>query len=150
MGPRMLAAIRSLYSSGTLSMKVAGTAGEPGNQQMGVRQGCPLSPTLFGLFFDGSKAAHTGRDQQSFLGKPSSHNINGDHDSQVQGWPAVEHENSISAAKAILSGSQDSSIRQMSTLWASRFRGPHSWWVKCASLQSNVHFSATIRHCVWS
>ena len=29
MGPRMLAAIRSLYSSGTLSMKVAGTAGGP-------------------------------------------------------------------------------------------------------------------------
>ena len=28
-GPRMLAAIRSLYSSGTLSMKVAGTAGGP-------------------------------------------------------------------------------------------------------------------------
>ena len=28
-GPRMLAAIGSLYSSGTLSMKVAGTAGGP-------------------------------------------------------------------------------------------------------------------------
>ena len=52
-GPRMLAAIQSLYSSGTLSMKVAGTAGQPRAQQMGVRQGCPLSPTLFGVFFDG-------------------------------------------------------------------------------------------------
>ena len=88
---------------------------------------------------DGGKAAHTGRDQQPFLGKPSSHNINGDHDSQVQVWPAVEHENSISAAKAILSGSKNPSIRQMSTLWSSRLRGPHSWWVQCASLQSNVH-----------
>ena len=57
---------------------------------------------------DGGKAAHTGRDQQSFLVKPSSHNINGGHDSQVQVWSAVEHENSISAAKAILSGSQKS------------------------------------------
>ena len=37
--------------------------------------------------------------------------------------------NSISAAKAILSGSKNPSIRQMSTLWASRVRGPHSWWV---------------------
>ena len=52
-GPRMLAAFQSLYSIGTLSMKVAGTAGQPRSQQMGVRQGCPLSPTLFGIFFDG-------------------------------------------------------------------------------------------------
>ena len=49
----MLAAIQSLYASGTISMKVGGTAGEPRVQQMGVRQGCPLSPTLFGIFFDG-------------------------------------------------------------------------------------------------
>ncbi len=34
-------------------MKIAGTAGPPAIQQMGVRQGCPLSPTLFGIFFDG-------------------------------------------------------------------------------------------------
>ena len=49
----MLAAIQSLYASGTLSMKVDGTAGQPAVQRMGVRQGCPLSPTLFGIFFDG-------------------------------------------------------------------------------------------------
>ena len=52
-GPKMLAAIKSLYSSGTLSMKVGGTAGPPRVQQNGVRQGCPLSPTSFGIFFDG-------------------------------------------------------------------------------------------------
>ncbi|RYE04530.1 MAG: reverse transcriptase family protein [Rickettsiaceae bacterium] len=52
-GARVLAAIRSLYASGTLSMKVGGTAGPPRVQQNGVRQGCPLSPTLFGIFFDG-------------------------------------------------------------------------------------------------
>ena len=51
-GPRMLAAIQSLYSSETLSLKVADTAGQPRAQLMGVRQGCPLSPTLFGIFFD--------------------------------------------------------------------------------------------------
>ena len=40
----------------------------------------------------------------------------------------LTHEISISATKAILSGSQNPMIRQMSTLWAtwtSRFRGPH-------------------------
>ena len=64
--PRMLAAIRSLYSSGALSMRVGGTAGPSLLQQNGVRQGCPLSPTLFGIFFDGlhshldSVAPHAG------------------------------------------------------------------------------------------
>ena len=55
-GPRMLAAIQSLYASGTLAMKVGGTAGAPLAQQNGVRQGYPLSPTLFGIFFDGLHA----------------------------------------------------------------------------------------------
>ena len=52
-GPKMLAAINSLYASGTLSMKVGAAAGPSLAQQNGVRQGCPLSPTLFGIFFDG-------------------------------------------------------------------------------------------------
>ena len=52
----MLAAIQSLYACGTLAMKVGGTAGAPLAQQNGVRQGCPLSPTLFGIFFDGLHA----------------------------------------------------------------------------------------------
>ena len=50
---KILAAIQSLYSSGTISMKIGGTVGPPEVQQVEVRQGCPLSPTLFGLFFDG-------------------------------------------------------------------------------------------------
>ena len=49
----MLAAIRSLYSSGALSMRVGGTTGPPVLQQDGVRQGCSPSPALFGIFFDG-------------------------------------------------------------------------------------------------
>lgn len=65
-GHRILTAIQSLYVSGTLSMKVDGTAGQPAVQRMGVRQGCPLSPTLFGIFFDGlhdhwQSCAHTAR-----------------------------------------------------------------------------------------
>ena len=52
-GPKMLAAIKSLYASGTLSMKVGGVAKPSLVQQNGVRQDCPLSPTLFGILFDG-------------------------------------------------------------------------------------------------
>ena len=52
---RMLAAIKSLYASdsGTLCMKLGSAAGPGLVQQNGVRLGCLLSPTLFGIFFDG-------------------------------------------------------------------------------------------------
>ncbi len=49
----MLAAIQSLYATGTLAMKIDGTAGRPAMQHMGVQLDCPLSPTLFGILFDG-------------------------------------------------------------------------------------------------
>ena len=42
---KMLAAIQSLYSGGAMSMKICGRAGATGTAQVGVRQGCPLSPT---------------------------------------------------------------------------------------------------------
>ena len=75
LGPKMLAAIKSLYASGTLSMKVGGAAGPSLVQQNGVRQGCPLSPTLFSIFFDGlhghldCSLPHAGLQ----LGSPSRH-----------------------------------------------------------------------------
>jgi len=50
---KMLAAIRSLYSGCTVSVKVNGRTGKSLPSQSGVKQGCPLSPTLFGLFADG-------------------------------------------------------------------------------------------------
>ena len=51
-GTQMLAAIQSLYSSSTLSMKPGVTAVQPCLQQNGFLQDCALSPTLFGIFFD--------------------------------------------------------------------------------------------------
>ena len=55
----MLAAFRSLYSSGMLSMKAAGTAGQNRLQQEGVHQGCPLSCTLFDLLLMGFLTTYT-------------------------------------------------------------------------------------------
>ena len=45
----MLAAIQSLYSVDAMSVEICGKAS--GIAQVGVRQGCPLSAILVGLFF---------------------------------------------------------------------------------------------------
>ena len=49
----MLGAIQSLYDGCLLSMRVNGVTGGNQTPSMGLRQGCPLSATLFGLFIDG-------------------------------------------------------------------------------------------------
>ena len=49
----MLTALQGLYTDGSIAMKVGGRVGEPQPSLVGVRQGCPLSPTLFGVFMDG-------------------------------------------------------------------------------------------------
>ena len=45
--------VQSLYDNCLLSMRVSGYTGEGKTPSMGLRQGCPLSATLFGLFIDG-------------------------------------------------------------------------------------------------
>ncbi len=50
---KMLGAVQSLYDNCLLFMRVSGYTGESRTPSMGLRQGCPLSATLFGLFVDG-------------------------------------------------------------------------------------------------
>ncbi len=49
----MLGAVQSLYDGSLLSMRVNGQCGHSQGPAIGLRQGCPLSATLFGIFIDG-------------------------------------------------------------------------------------------------
>jgi len=49
----MLGAIQSVYDGSLLSMRVNGQCGHSQSPSVGLRQGCPLSATLFGIFIDG-------------------------------------------------------------------------------------------------
>ena len=49
---RMRVAIQSLYNNARLRVKVDGRAGDAQHPQIGVKQGCPMSSTLFGLVID--------------------------------------------------------------------------------------------------
>ena len=50
---QMLQAVQSLYNDCLLAMKIGGTRGGSQHPSIGLKQGCPLSVTLFGLFTDG-------------------------------------------------------------------------------------------------
>ena len=50
-GP-MLEALKKAYEKVMLRVKVDGHVGDPFESTAGVKQGCPLSPTLFGLFIE--------------------------------------------------------------------------------------------------
>ena len=49
----MLRAIQSLYEDSGLTIHINGRRGQTFQSVTGVKQGCPMSPTLFGLYMDG-------------------------------------------------------------------------------------------------
>ena len=50
---RMLAALQSLYEGSTVRINNTGRLDTSHFSKTGLKQGCPLSPTLFGLFING-------------------------------------------------------------------------------------------------
>ena len=51
-GP-MLAVLQSLYEDCGFAINTNGRSGKAVQSHTGMKQGCPLSPTLFGLYIDG-------------------------------------------------------------------------------------------------
>jgi hypothetical protein len=52
-GPRMLNALQGMYNNDKACLRTANGLTRPFSCTIGVKQGCPLSPNLFGLFLDG-------------------------------------------------------------------------------------------------
>lgn len=52
LGGEWLEAVRALYADVPMTVGVPGGAERPFQAHQGVKQGCPLSPTLFGLYID--------------------------------------------------------------------------------------------------
>ena len=50
--PRFLGAVQSMYRQVTCRVNIGGVLGSCFDSCKGVKQGCPLSPTLFGVFID--------------------------------------------------------------------------------------------------
>ncbi len=53
MGGQLLEGIKSLYENASASVRVNGELSESFNVEVGVRQGCVMSPWLFNIYMDG-------------------------------------------------------------------------------------------------
>lgn len=72
-GGRLLSAVQAIYAKVPMSVKVNGSLSEPFECVMGVKQGCPLSPTLAGIYlddFERSVDEAAGTDQPTLHGQP--------------------------------------------------------------------------------
>ena len=49
----MLEALKTCYNKVLMRVRVDGQVGDPFESQQGVKQGCPLSPTLYGFLGEG-------------------------------------------------------------------------------------------------
>jgi hypothetical protein len=57
MGQRMVHAIQTMYANDNACVLTAEGRTSAFNCNMGVKQGCPLSPNIFGLYLDELEAA---------------------------------------------------------------------------------------------
>ncbi len=53
MGGKLLEGIRSFYENTSASVQMNGELSESFNVEVGVRQGCMMSPWLFNIYMDG-------------------------------------------------------------------------------------------------
>ncbi len=52
-GGKLLEGVRSFYENAKASVRVNGELSESFNVEVGVRQGCMMSPWLFSIYMDG-------------------------------------------------------------------------------------------------